>query len=157
MATATVVATLLAACASGSGSGQSRPAATTPPATTSTTVRTTTLTASLTGGAVVPAPGGAEASGEARVILDPDAGRLCWEVTVSGVGPPAAAHLHTAPLGAVGPVTVALTAVPGGPATGCADVPPELAASVAANPAGFYVDVHDDAFPGGAARGQLGR
>jgi CHRD domain-containing protein len=79
------------------------------------------------------------------------------ELTVSGVDAPTAAHLHTAPSGAVGPVTVVLTAVAGGPSTGCAAVPPELAASVAGNPRGFYVDVHDDAHPAGAVRGQLER
>ena len=150
------MAALLAGCG---GSSPSRPPATTtaPPAATSTTVRTTNLVAPLDGGSVVPAPGAPSASGQARLTIDPDRGQVCWEVTVSGLDAPTAAHLHTAPLGAVGPVTVALMASAGGPATGCAPVPPELAASVAANPPGFYVDVHGDAFPAGAVRGQLGR
>ena len=153
---AALVAALLTGCGGSSGSRPPRTTIT-EPATTSTTVRTTTLVAPLTGAAVVPGPGAPGASGLARLTLDPATGQLCWELTVSGVAAPTAAHLHTAPRGAVGPVTAALTAVAGGPATGCATVPPELAASVAANPAGFYVDVHDDAFPTGAGRGQLGR
>jgi hypothetical protein len=143
-------------CDGGSPSRPRQPTAT-GPATTTTTVRTTTLVAPLDGGAVVPGPGAPSASGQARLTLDPDAGQVCWELTVAGVDAPTAAHLHTAPLGAVGPVTVALTAVAGGPGSGCATVPPELAASIAANPLGFYVDVHGEAFPAGAVRGQLGR
>ena len=150
------MAVLLTACGGSFGS-RPRPTTTMEPATTSTTVRTTTLVAQLTGGAVVPGPGAPPATGLARLTIDPDTGHVCWELTVAGLDAPTAAHLHTAPLAAVGPVTVALTAVAGGPATGCANVPPELAASVVANPPGFYVDVHDDAFPAGAGRGQLGR
>ena len=127
------------------------------PAATSTTVRTTTLAARLEGGATVPEPGAPAAAGQARLTVDPDTGQVCWELTVSGVADPTAAHLHTGPRGAVGPVTVGLTTAAGGPSSGCAPVPPELAASVVANPAGFYVDVHADDFPAGAVRGQLGR
>ena len=151
-----LLAAVLAGCDGGSPSRPSQPTGT-GAATTTTMVRTTTLVAPLDGGAVVPAPGAPSASGHARLILDADTGQVCWELTVSRVDAPTAAHLHTAPLGAVGPVTVALTAVAGGPATGCATVPAELVASVAAHPQGFYVDVHDDAFPAGAVRGQLGR
>ena len=151
---ALVVAAVLAGCESGS-----RPPRTTTSllTTTSTTVPPTTLVAPLTGRAAVPGPGAPAASGLARLTPAPEAGQICWELTVSGVDTPTAAHLHTAPLGAVGPVTVALTVAAGGPSSGCAAVPPELAASVAANPPGFYVDVHNDAFPAGAVRGQLGR
>jgi CHRD domain len=155
VAAAGLATALLVACG---GSSPSRPPSTTTsqPAATSTTVRTTTLTAPLGGAETVPEPGAPAASGLARLTLDPDTGQVCWELTIEGVGSPTAAHLHTAPRGAVGPVTVALTAGATGPATGCAPVPPELAASVAANPAGFYVDVHADDFPSGAVRGQLG-
>ena len=155
---ALATAAVLAGCAGArSGSRSPSTSSSTVAPTTSTTLRTTTLTATLTGGAVVPGPGGPEASGAARVTPDPGAGQVCWDVTVSRVDVPTAAHLHTAPHAAVGPVTVVLTAAPSGPASGCAAVPPEVAASVAANPAGFYVDVHTEAFPAGAARGQLGR
>jgi hypothetical protein len=157
MAAALVATVVVAGCASGSSSRPARPPPTTLSASTSTTVRTTTLTASLTGAAVVPGPGGPEASGAARVTVDPDTGQVCWELTVTGVEAPTAAHLHTGPLGAVGPVTVPLTAGAGGPTAGCTTVPAELAASMVANPPGFYVDVHDGAFPAGAGRGQLGR
>lgn len=122
------------------------------PATTSTTVRTTTVSASLGGGSVVPAPGSPSASGQARLTLDPDVATVCWEVTISGLDSPTDVHLHTAPLGAVGPVTAALAL-----GAGCTTLPTELVASVVANPPGFYVDVHARAHPRGALRGQLGR
>ncbi len=143
---------MLAVASACSTSASRRPtAAPTLPATTSTTVRTTTFTASLGGTTVVPGPGAPSASGQARVTVDPDTGQVCWQVTVTGLDAPSDVHLHTAPLGAVGPVTTALT-----PGAGCALLPPDLAASVVANPPGFYVDVHADAFPRGALRGQLG-
>jgi hypothetical protein len=155
-----LVATLaLVACSGGSGSGveaPGRPGASAP-ATTSTTVPTVTLTASLSGAAAVPGPGAEGASGAARVILDPDAGRVCFDLTVAGVDAPTAAHVHTGPRGVVGPVSVTLAPpVPGG-ISGCVAAAPELVASIVANPGGFYLDVHDDAHRAGAARGQLSR
>ncbi len=145
---------MLLAVVSACGSSSPRrppPPSTTLPATTSTTLRTTTLTASLTGAAVVPGPGSPSASGQARLTLDPDAGQVCWEVTTSGVDAPNDVHLHTAPLGAVGPVRAPL-----GLGTGCAALPPDLIGSMVANPRAFYVDVLAAAFPRGALRGQFG-
>ena len=37
----------------------------------------------------------------------------------------------------------------------CTTADKALAAEIAGNPSGFYVNVHNDAFPRGAVRGQL--
>src|SRR5215211_4437732 len=85
-------------------------------------------------------------------------GDLCFAVNAAGVDVPAlAAHIHEAPAGVNGPIVVTLTA-PGtnGRADGCLDdVDPELLDRIAADPAGFYVNVHTTPFPNGAVRGQL--
>jgi hypothetical protein len=158
-ALAVVGTVALVACSRGSGSGLEAPGrpGSSAPATAPTTVSTTTLTASLSGAAEVPGPGAEGALGTVRVTLDPGAGQLCFDLAVAGVDAPTAAHVHTGPRGVLGPVSVTLA--PPGPAgiSGCVAAAPELVASMVANPAGFYVDVHDDAHPAGAARGQLSR
>jgi hypothetical protein len=67
------------------------------------------------------------------------------------------AHIHKAPAGANGPVAVPFTAPTNGASEGCATVAPDVAAAIAADPAGYYVNVHNAAFPGGAVRGQLAK
>jgi hypothetical protein len=155
-----VATVALVACNGGSLSappgGGRRPTASAP-ATTSTTLRTVTLTASLSGAAEVPGPGGDGASGAVRVVLDPDAGQVCFDLTVAGVDTPTAAHLHAGPLEVVGPVSVTLAPPVAGRAAGCVAAEPDLVASIVANPGGFYVDVHSDAYRLGAVRGQLSR
>jgi len=72
-----------------------------------------------------------------------------------------AGHVHRAPAGVAGPVVVPLF---GGTTTtdrhirndGATAIDPALAADICANPAGYYVNYHTTAFPGGAIRGQLG-
>ena len=40
---------------------------------------------------------------------------------------------------------------------GCVEVDRDLAEAIAADPRGYYVNVHNAEFPGGAIRGQLRR
>ena len=62
-----------------------------------------------------------------------------------------AAHIHVAAAGSPGPVVVPLNPYAGG----CTTVDRELAIAILTNPAGYYVNVHNAPYPGGAARGQL--
>lgn len=116
----------------------------------------TTLTATLTGEAEVPGPGSPNGFGTATVTLDPDAGTVCYLLTVDLGNPPTAAHIHEAPAGEAGPVVVPLGEPPVLDAEECiTGVDAALIADIVANPANYYVNVHTEAFPEGAIRGQL--
>ena len=128
------------------------------------------LTTSLSGEEEVPGPGDPQGSGQATVTVNPDAGTICYTLSVTNLtAAPTAAHIHLAPAGYSGPVVVRLTPPPAatGTSTGCAQVadipgasvPADLAGLAAAirdHPDAFYVNVHTTAFPLGAVRGQLG-
>lgn len=114
----------------------------------------TALHADLTGAAEVPAPGDPDGSGFARVVAIPSQNLVCYVIRVSDIAPATAAHIHEAPAGAPGPVVVTLAAPTDGVSAGC--VSSEEAGDIAEDPADYYVNVHNEEFPGGALRGQLG-
>lgn len=116
----------------------------------------TVLTAAMTGAAEAPGPGDADGGGSATVRIDPLAsGRVCYELSVTGIAPATAAHIHRGGLGVPGPVVVPLTAPAAGSSSGCADVAAALGAEILGAPAGFYINVHNADYPDGAVRGQL--
>ena len=83
---------------------------------------------------------------------------LCYGLTVTNIGKPVAAHIHKAPRGENGDVVVTLKQPPAGnpgASSKCVDVPGAVADDIRSNPSGFYVNVHNAKFPGGAIRGQL--
>jgi hypothetical protein len=113
----------------------------------------TTLSATLAGSAETDADG----SGTATVVLDPEAGTACWEMTVENIDPVTISHIHVGGEGEDGGVVVDLD-LDGfeGSSEGCNDAAD--AASLQAiidDPAGYYVNVHNATYPGGAIRGQL--
>jgi hypothetical protein len=112
------------------------------------------FTVAMTGAAERPGPGDPDGSGTARIMVNAGQGRVCWDVTVSNIDPATAAHIHRGPATASGPPVVTMTPPTG---HGCADVDRALAQELIQNPGGFYVNVHNAAFPPGAIRGQLGR
>jgi len=113
------------------------------------------LGAPLTGAAEVPGPGDADGFGWARITIDLDASQLCFRLSVARVEGVTAAHIHQGMPGEAGPVVVPLDAPVTGLSSGCVAVEPALAASIVGNPAGFYVNVHSEAYPAGAVRGKL--
>ncbi len=115
------------------------------------------LTAALSGAAEVPGAGDPDGSGIAVVTLDPARSRLCYTVKVADIAPATAAHIHVGVAGQSGDHLVPLTAPTNGSSSGCASVDPNLIRAIIANPAAYYVNVHNAEFPGGAIRGQLGR
>jgi len=64
-------------------------------------------------------------------------------------------HVHQAPEGENGDVVVPLTPPEIGEGTVCVDADAAVIDAMLADPGGFYVNVHTDAHPGGALRGQL--
>lgn len=112
--------------------------------------------ATLTGSQVVP-PGHPEAGGEARFIFYPNRHKICYTMQVSGIARPTSAHLHEAPAGETGPVKLGLTP----PRDGASEhecirgLGKRFIKKIGGNPTGYYVDVHDAEYEGGALRGQL--
>ena len=109
----------------------------------------------LTGDAEVPGPGDDDGDGFANVFLQPSEGKICYDITVNGIDAPTAAHIHQGDAAVAGPVVVALQAPTEGAIDGCADADRALIESIEANPARFYLNVHNAKFPEGALRGQL--
>lgn len=84
--------------------------------------------------------------------------KLCYGLTVAGVDKPVAAHIHVGRPGVNGPVVVPLTQPATGAAgasSGCVRVDRALVKAIHAHPKDYYVNIHTEAFPGGAVRGQL--
>jgi CHRD domain len=113
------------------------------------------LSATMTGAAEVPGPGDPDGTGSASFTVNPGAGEVCYELSVSDIAPATAAHIHVAPAGVAGPVVVPLAPPTGGTSSGCATVSRELALALIQDTADYYVNVHNATFPAGAIRGQL--
>jgi hypothetical protein len=113
------------------------------------------FTTTLTGAAEVPGPGDPDGSGTASLRLNPGQGEVCFELTVTGIAPATAAHIHVAPAGVAGPVVVPLTPPTSGSSSGCVSASRELLLAIIQEPEAYYVNVHNAEFPAGALRGQL--
>lgn len=119
----------------------------------------TTLGTSLSGAEEVPGPG--DPNGKGAITLDVYlSGTICYEGKVQAIDGLAAAHIHEAPAGAAGPVVVDLrpdlAERTGNKLSYCVTTSPAQAAEIIANPADYYVNVHNATYPAGAIRGQLG-
>ena len=115
------------------------------------------LATTLSGEEEVPGPGDPDGGGFATVTVNPGQGVLCYELSVSGIAPATAAHIHEAPPGEAGPVVVPLQPPTGGSSSGCVEVGRALAKDILKNPSDYYVNVHNAEYPAGALRGQLGK
>jgi hypothetical protein len=102
--------------------------------------------------------------GLAKILLNPNSQRVCFELRWSDIDQPAAAHIHAGAVGVNGGIVVDLLgnartvrhADGTGGAVGCAEgVAPELIQDIGENPGAYYTNVHNAAFPGGAIRGNL--
>lgn len=108
-----------------------------------------TLGAVLVGGNEVPGPGDSDGFGLADVRVT--GAEVCWRVTVSGIDEPTMGHIHAGSRGVSGPVVVPFEPI----LRGCDDVGRRLARFIRQHPSQFYVNIHNEAFPAGAVRGQL--
>jgi len=113
------------------------------------------LIARLSGAAEVP-PADPNGSGVANISIDTVTNQICWSISVGGLSAaPIMAHIHQGAVGTNGPIVVQLfPPLPQPTSSGCT-TDAVHAPEIAANPAGFYVNVHTTAFPNGAIRGQL--
>jgi hypothetical protein len=115
------------------------------------------ISITITGAAEAPGPGDPDGSGTASFTFNPGTGEVCYDYSVTGVAPLAAAHIHLAPVGQPGPVVIPLppTSATGG--SGCVTADRALIVSILRDPSAYYFNVHNADFPAGALRGQLTR
>lgn len=99
----------------------------------------------------VPNQGDPDGTGSASLTVNPGLGEICWTITVEGVDPITAAHIHVGDRTEPGPVVVPLMPYTGG----CVDVERDLARAILVDPDQYYVNVHNAMYPAGALRGQL--
>jgi hypothetical protein len=112
---------------------------------------------SLTGAAVLPGPADPDGSGTARVTFVEGEQNVCFELSVSNIQTATMAHIHGGTATEVGGPPLFVMAPPvNGESKGCASAPQRLVDAIKANPANFFVTIHNAEFPGGAVRGQLG-
>ncbi len=122
----------------------------------------TPLSASLTGQAEVPPV--ESGSGIMDLTLNSGQREICFTLSLQDVASPTRAHIHRGVAGQNGGVEVFFfdTVIPEpipvpDPLRGCVWAPRDLIKEIRKTPANFYINVHNDDFPGGAVRGQLTR
>jgi CHRD domain len=114
--------------------------------------------ANLSGANEVP-PADPDGTGTALITITGTT--VTYSITVDNIAAPTAQHIHSGVAGVNGPIVVNLPGVwvgaGDGPWTlnGATTSDPATIAAIVANPAAFYVNVHNAPFPGGAVRGQL--
>jgi hypothetical protein len=113
------------------------------------------FTANLSGAQEVP-PADPDGTGTATILISGTT--VNYTIVVNNITPPIAQHIHVGAAGVNGPIVVNLPGTwVGNTLVGTTTTSPATAAAILANPAGHYVNVHTNDFPGGAVRGQLAR
>jgi hypothetical protein len=118
------------------------------------------LKARLSGAEEVPGPGVKDGTG--AFLIEVGATKGCYDLKVTMGEKPTKAHIHRGAPGVSGPVVVDLMPAftPGETAftaTSCVDLPGDIGAKLVADPGAYYVNVHTEAHPDGAVRGQLSK
>ncbi|MGI8910886.1 MAG: CHRD domain-containing protein [Rubrobacteraceae bacterium] len=99
--------------------------------------------------------GEGDAGGFVTITLDPRRRQICYQITVSGIGPGAEAHIHEATSGQDGPAIIGLKLLPDGSTSGCVRATRSLIYKISRNPSDYYVHVQNSERPHGALRGQI--
>jgi hypothetical protein len=110
--------------------------------------------------------------GDAEVTLKTNTNEICFALEWRRIGAPNRGHIHVGDSTVNGPVVVTffdlVAPMPADPfnplfdqlekgrVRGCVPATAELIGQIAANPSGYYVNLHNARFPAGAIRGQLG-
>ncbi|MFN2526350.1 MAG: CHRD domain-containing protein [Actinomycetota bacterium] len=123
------------------------------------------LATTLSGAEEMPSGvGDPDGSGTAELTLNAGHEEVCYELTWQNLdGSVQRAHIHEAPAGHNGGITVSLfegqSFAGTGSASGCdlGDATRDEILRILQDPSGFYVNIHDSARPAGAIRGQLSR
>ena len=166
---------VLVSCGSSKTSSSSSPstffgASGRPSTSTTTTITTTTASSAkakvkkalsrtyavkLTGAAETPR-GPSSGSGKAVVALSTKTNKVCWTFkSLSGFSNPTYAHIHVGVAGTSGNVVVPLSTGTTFKSKGCVAASPSTISAIAANPHGYYVNIHSKQNASGAVRAQL--
>jgi hypothetical protein len=118
-----------------------------------------TYTTKLKGSNEVPGPGDPDGKGKATIRLDSKRDRVCFTIETKRIAPPDKGHIHVGDRTTAGPVFITLftTASNKRVRHGCVAATDAQIDAIRANPANYYVNVHNATFPNGALRGQLRR
>jgi len=101
-----------------------------------------------------PGPAGGEGTG--KFTIDEAAGQFCYDLTWNDkTGEPNAGHIHRGEKGKPGSVVIQFS-LPDKPKD-CVKADPSALKEIAAKPEAFYVNLHTNAYPTGAIRGQLAK
>jgi hypothetical protein len=101
-------------------------------------------------------PTASSGSGTALVTLNQGQGEVCWDISVNDLTSPVIlAHIHQGAAGTNGPIVVDFMEPVNG-LNGCVSADAALIKAIRQDPAGYYVNVHTETYPGGEVRGQLG-
>ena len=99
--------------------------------------------------------------GHVVVRLNAETLKVCWSYSNLKLTPlgaasatPTASHIHTGAAGVNGAVLVPFGAT-SFERKGCTTTTNAIIDGILANPSGYYVNVHNASYPGGAIRGQL--
>ena len=110
---------------------------------------------SMTGG---PGAGDLDGKGRFDAALNAADGSICYRLQVSDIDGKSRFHIHRGAAGVNGPIVVPFFETKEQARhDACVKVDRALAQQIKNNPAAFYVNVHNAAFPAGAIRGQLGQ
>lgn len=110
----------------------------------------------------VPNQGDLDGTGTVRLTLNPGTGEVCYEFEVHDVATILAAHIHgrapsTTTAGVLIPMSPTGSDAADGTWSGCTGgVDRDLILAIFQEPELYYVNVHNQPYPGGALRGQLG-
>jgi CHRD domain-containing protein len=126
------------------------------PAPAAATANPKQVHAAILKGANETGAGDADAIGVGIFGIDTASGEICYLFAHVKLDTVVMAHIHRGVAGANGPVVVPFAAPTEHITKACTTAAPALAAEIAANPSGFYANIHTSAFPAGAIRGQLG-
>jgi hypothetical protein len=118
--------------------------------------------ATMNGASEVPGPGDPDGTAKARVEIDIAASEVCFRFDWENIAAPTVGHIHPGAVGVAGPPVVDLlngisldTLEADDDIEGCVTADPGLLGQIVAAPDQYYVNLHNERFPGGAVRGQL--
>lgn len=120
----------------------------------------------MTGAEEVPV-GDLDGSGKAEIDINGETGEVCYDIKHDDIGAPNRGHIHVGGAGTPGGIVVTLfelrevpldarnDEIEKGRIQACVQVDPAVLEPILANPAGYYVNIHNSRFPPGALRCQL--